>query len=1206
MHRLNTSSTSLDEIVEPVDLKQPPGDVVVLSFADSDLSALAAAWALEQHALPSVRLVHLRDLRHPMSVDLWIERVAIRAKVILVRLIGGLDWWRYGVEQLSVVARTHGIRLALLPGEDRDDPRLAEASTVPAGELDTLLRFFREGGRENLRTLLRRLGRHAGAGADSADLDLAGPTPLPRLAGYSPDLGAVGIDRLAASLAPGCPVVPIIFYRALLLSGDTAAIDALCEALSARGLAPAPLAITSLKEAAAAAFIRDALVRLRPAIVVATTAFAASGDAGDPTPLDGPDVPVLQAVIATTRRAAWRESPRGLGAADLAMHVVLPELDGRVLAGAIAFKDSLSPHAELAFTSLASRPEPDRIAAVADRVAALARLRGRPRAERRIAVLMPDYPGAPGRTGYAVGLDVPASVVALFGDLAAAGYDVRDAPQTSGALLEALDVGRAACGHPPLKGEGRTAEGSPGWGEAADAGDTIGGATPSPPPGPLTWADLPPPGGGGPGAPICDCPVSLPLSVYIQLLADLPAKLATRIHHAWGNPAEDPDVQDSAFRFRVGVYGNVVVALPPDRGRPTDRRADYHDPALPPRHALVAFWLWLRHVFRADALVHMGAHGTVEWLPGKAVALTATCFPEAIVGALPVFYPFIVSNPGEAAQAKRRIAAVTIGHLPPPLVAADLSGDALRLERLVDEYAQADGLDRRRRERIAALILEAAPGLGREAGIDANAGADEVLRRIDAWLCDLKDLSIKDGLHVYGRASLAESADPSWQVSAAAESSALLAALDGSRIPPGPAGAPARGRRDVLPTGRNLFVADPRMLPTPTAMELGERAAAEVIRCYLQAHGEMPRALVIDLWGSATLRTGGEEIAQGLSLMGCRPTWDAATGRVTGIEVLPPAAMARPRVDVTWRISGLFRDIFPAQIALIDAAVRAIARREETTDENPLAAACRCLSVPRPPHPYPPRHAGEGQGGGGGAEEDRVGSPARIFGTAPGAYGAGVEDVIGREDRAAIGAAYLASASHAYGGPEGGATPMPEAFAERIARADLLVHPGDDPGRDLLEGAEDVAFVGGFAAAAAAFGRAPDLIMLDVTDPQRPRARPLSAALARIVRARAVNPRFIAGQMRHGPRGAAELAETVDRLIGFAQTTDAVASTLVDLLHEAYVADPRVRTFLLRENPTAARAIAERLDMARRNGWWHPRRNDIDADLGALMAEAAS
>ncbi len=370
-----------------------------------------------------------------MSVDLWIERVGGHAKVILVRLIGGLDWWRYGVDRLAATARERGIALAVLPGEDRDDPRLAEASTLPPEELGHLLRFFREGGAENLRALLRRLARHAGA-----RLDVPEPRPLPRLAGYLPGSGAVDLDRLAASLPPGRPVVPVVFYRALLLAADTAAIDALCAALAERGLAPAPLVITSLKEPAAAAFVREALARLAPAAIVTTTAFAAGGAPGEATPLDGPGVPVFQAVLATTKRAAWRDSPRGLGAADLAMHVVLPELDGRVLAGAVAFKDALPALEGLAFTAFANRPEPDRIAAVAERVAALVRLAATKRAERRVAVLMPDYPGAPGRAGYAVGLDVPASVVALLADLAAAGYGVEGAPATS--------EGAARCAEP--------------------------------------------------------------------------------------------------------------------------------------------------------------------------------------------------------------------------------------------------------------------------------------------------------------------------------------------------------------------------------------------------------------------------------------------------------------------------------------------------------------------------------------------------------------------------------------------------------------------------------------------------------------------------------------------------------------------------------------------------------------------------------------
>jgi cobaltochelatase CobN len=1114
MHLLTTSSTNLDEVVEAVDLAQPPGDIAILSFADSDLAGLAAAWDAERGAVPSMRLAHLRDLRHPMSVDLWIDRVGAHAKVILVRLLGGLDWWKYGIERLAVLAREGGGMLAVLPGEDRDDPRLEAASSIPPDELRRLLRYFREGGIGNLRALLRRLAHHAGYA-----LEVPEPARLPRLAGYRPGQGPLTLDRLMQTVTPGCPIVPIIFYRAMLLAGDTAPIDALCAALAARGLAAAPLIVTSLKDTEAAAFLSTAFATLNPAAVVTMTGFAASGS-DTPSVLDALDVPLFQVVSATTRRAAWRDSPRGLGAADLAMHVVLPELDGRVLTGVVAFKDMLAPSEELAFTALASRAEPDRVEAAADRIAAWVRLQSLPRHERRVAILMPDYPGAKDRAGYAVGLDVPASVLAALADLAVAGYAVDGAPKTSRALLDGLARG--------------------------------------------------------------DDDAALTLEDYARLLACAPRSAVEKIHEAWGDPLHDPDIRDGAFRFRAQKFGDILVALPPDRGRVSERRADYHDPQLPPRHALVAFGLWLRHVVRADALIHMGAHGTLEWLPGKAVALTRACFPEIVTGALPVVYPFIVSNPGEAAQAKRRIAGVTIGHLPPPLTTGGPSGAAHQLELLLDEYAQADGLDRRRRERLAGLIVETAQrsGLAREAGVADTVGPDEALKRIDAWLCDLKDLAIKDGQHIYGRAPEGHD-DIAWRDSAEAERLALIAALDGRRISAGPAGSPARGRRDVLPTGRNLFTADPRTLPTPTATEIGRLAANEVVRGYLQSHGEPPRAAVIDLWGSATLRTGGEEIAQGLALMGCRPIWDHASGRITGVEVLPVAVIGRARVDVTWRISGLFRDLFPAQIALIDAAVQAVAAREEDDEDNPLVANRRTLS------------------GIGAARLDR------IFGTAPGAYGAGVEELLGGDvGNNEIGRAYLAAASHVYSGGEVNAGAAPGAFAARVACADMLVHTGDDPGRDLLEGAEDVAFVGGFAAAAKMLGRAADLVMLDMTEPQRPRARSLSAALARIVRARAVNPRFIAGQMRHGPRGAAEFAETVDRLVNFAQTTEAVRSELFDLLHTAYVEDPVVRSFLLRENPAAAAAIAQQFEAARRRGFWHPRRNDVDAGLAALRAEA--
>ncbi|WP_292638000.1 cobaltochelatase subunit CobN, partial [Mesorhizobium sp.] len=983
------------------------------------------------------------------------------------------------------------------------------------------------------------------------------------------------------------PIIPILFYRSMLLAADIAPIDALFEALSARGMVPVPIFVSSLKDPASLAFVETALSTLKPAAIITATAFASGAEPGVETLFDRAGVPVFQVIVATTRHDIWQNNQRGLAPADLAMHVVLPELDGRILAGAISFKGESETDPALAFRAFANRPEPDRVAQVANRVEVFIRLQRTPRAERKLAILIPDYPSAPGRTGYAVGLDVPSSVLAMLHDLREQGYAVEEIPQTPRALLDELERGDEGLRLEDyldflaeLPAEARkTVEAA--WGQpATDPVPAESQRRPSTlPPSVLpdispTWGEIVPSPTVSPTTNISERggTAKLPISPQVgEMSGRTEGGVKDRLR---------PQPTTANFPFRAATFGNITVALAPDRGRSTNRRADYHDPTLPPRHALIAFGLWLRKSLGVHALIHVGAHGTLEWLPGKTVALSETCFPEIVTGPLPVIYPFIVSNPGEAAQAKRRIAAVTLGHLPPPLTGAGLDESQHQLERLVDEYAQADGLDRRRRDRLAKLIVETAQktGLASEAGVAKTDAPDEALRRIDAWLCDLKDFAIKDGLHIYGRAPEGET-DPLRKQSAAAEKAALLAALDGRHVVAGPAGAPARGRRDVLPTGRNLFTSDPRTMPTPTSFDLGRAAADEVLRSYMQSHGDWPRSLVIDLWGSASLRTGGEEIAQGLALMGCRPQWDSATGRVTGIEVLPPATLGHPRVDVTWRISGLFRDMFPTQIALIDAAANAVAARDEDASENPLAAKTRA---------------------------DGKTSP-RIFGTSPGTYGAGVEDLLSSGDWAAreeIGRAYLDATSHAYGGAEGEGISAPGAFEDRIAEADLLVHTGDDPGRDILEGSADVAFIGGFSAALAALGKNADVIVLDTTDPQKPKPRSVGEAVSRVVRARAVNPRFIAGQMRHGPRGASEFAETVDRLVGFAETTYAIPGALIEAVHDAYLGDAIVRAFILRENPAAAKVIAERLLSARRRGLWHPLRNSIDDDLATLIAEA--
>lgn len=1104
MHLVAASSLLLEETGGPVDLEQAPADLVALSFSDSDLAAFGAACRAGAAGGLTLRLTLLARLSHPMSVDLWVDRVARHARVVLVRLLGGYDAWRYGCERLAQLAAQTGMKLVLLPGECRpDDERLASLSTVDSVTRSAVLSALRAGGEAGQRRALGLLAV------------LAGTPVVPEAAEAMPRCGfwsaETGIASPAEALQPEeGPLVLVVFYRSQLLAGDVEPVAALCRALVARGLRPLAAFVPGLRDEEAAAMLRAAVAMRPPSVVLTMTAFAGAADGL----FAALDAPLLQVVMATTGREIWEAGERGLRPADLAMHVVLPELDGRVLAGAISFKEDDGEVRR-------NRAVADRVEQVAERAAALVRLQRTPRVARRLALIMPDYPNAPGRAGYAVGLDVPASVLAILADLKAAGYGVGAIPATPRDLMASLE---------------------------STAGDGF-----------------------------------LSTAAYRSAFADLPAEVRVRVEVIWGPASQAGGVE--GFRFRFLACGNVMVGFAPDRGRADSRRADYHDPAVPPAHEMLAFGFWLRgaggEAPACDALIHLGAHGTLEWLPGKTVALSRCCFPEIVCGALPVVYPFIVSNPGEAAQAKRRIAAVTLGHLTPPLTGAGLSDGERALEQLMDEYATAEGLDRRRRDRLARLIVETARerGLAGAAGVDAGADADTVLRGIDAWLCDLKEAVLKDGHHIYGRAE--PGADDVRTASAAGERDGLLRALDGRAVAGGPSGAPARGRTDVMPTGRNLHAADPRTLPTPTAFALGQAAAGEVVRSHLQTHGDWPRTLVMDLYGSASLRTGGEDIAQGLALMGCRPVWDAATGRVSGIEVLPPAVLGRPRVDVTWRISGLFRDLFLNQIVLLDAAVTAVAARGAEAGDNPLAAAC----------------AGGGP------------PPPRIFGTPAGTYGSGIEQMLATGEwqaRTELGETYLAAASHAFSGADGAAHPAPGAFAARVAEADLLLHGQDDPARDLLEGNADSAFIGGFAAARDVVGGKADLIVLDTTRPERPRAQPLAQVLRRIVMMRAVNPRFIAGQMRHGPRGASELAETVDRLVAFAETTDAVAPDLIGALHEAYVADPAVRDFLLGQNPAAAGAVAARLMAARRRGLWQPRRNAVDAELALMADEAAA
>jgi cobaltochelatase CobN len=1154
MHVPRIETRTLDETVEALDLGQTPADIVFLSFSDSDLNALARAYDAFPEPKPTLRIASLAALRHPFSIDLYLEKVCARARLAVARVLGGADYWRYGVDELRALTGRSDVKLALLPGDRRPDARLDEASTLDSDGVGRMWRYFDEGGPENMAACLSYFASVIGGAAIA-------PPPAPVSA-----FGRFGAACFRAG--PGAAHALIVFYRSIYLANDLNPIEALACALRGKGFAVTSVFVTSLKDEAALSPLRAFLDGQRFDVVLNATAFSARLEESEGTALDALDAPILQVVLAGTSLDAWRASQRGLGPSDLAMHVALPEIDGRILTRAISFKAASARDAQTEFAAVAHQPLADRVEFVTALACRWASLRRTSPSDKRLACVLPDYPARGGRTGYAVGLDTPASAVVICETLRAAGYDVASGLNGQ-SLITALVEG-------PVE------------------------AT-------LTLAD------------------------YEDALATTPPGFRQSLFAAWGEPAQDRDLIDGAFQLRFMRLGKLIVAVQPDRGDAFSRKGDYHNLNLPPRHAYVAFYFWLARKEKVDAIIQLGAHGTLEWLPGKAVALSENCAPEVLLGATPVIYPFIVNNPGEAAQAKRRISAVTIGHLTPPLIAAGSYGATVELEGLFDEFAEAQALDPRRARAIAALILEQ----GRDSGLLKECAAndkppEEALVALDAWLCDLKEMRIGDGLHVFGRSP--ESADgfalpsatgeePGARVprgtsnvlttdprpadqrasvrtpvfrramvgrllrdgegvseriaaSGAAESLGLLRALGGRFVQPGPAGAPARGRLDVLPTGRNLYAIDPRAAPTRNAWEIGRRAAEEICKRYAQDHGEWPKRIVLDLWGSATMRTGGDDLAQAFALIGCRPTWDAVSTRVSGFEVTPLAMLGRPRVDVTLRISGLFRDVFPSQIALFAAAVRAVAALEESIDDNPLAGL---------------------QGA------------ARIFGAAPGAYGVGLGARIARgewTDRSELAETYLAATSHAYDG-EGDAREAAAEFRTRVAGAEAFVHVQDLPGQDALDADAFAEHEGGFAAAAAEAGAKPALYHLDSTAPADPKIRTLSQEIARALRGRAANPRWISGQMRHGHRGAAEIAQSLDNLYCFAAMTDAVESAQFDLIFDATLGDDSVRAFLVGANRQAAWHMAGVFEEAARRGFWLSRRNSSARILASVLKEAA-
>ncbi|MEV5505657.1 cobaltochelatase subunit CobN [Streptomyces orinoci] len=1172
--------------------------ILLLSTSDTDLLSARAAGGPVPYRLANPSRLVLDDL--PALLE--------GTELVVVRLLGGIRAWQEGLDQLLAGDRP----VVVLSGEQAPDAQLMEASTVPVGIAAEAHAYLAHGGPANLEQLARFLS----------------DTVLLTGHGFEPPAAAPAwgeLERTPRAANDG-PTVAVLYYRAHHMSGNTAFVDALCGAIEEAGGRALPLYVASLR-----APEPELIDALRGADAIVTTVLAAGGtrpaeasaggddESWDAGALASLDVPVLQALCLTGSRSTWEDNDEGLSPLDAATQVAVPEFDGRIITVPFSFKE-VDPDGLPSYVA-----DPERAARVAGIAVRHARLKHIAPAGKRIALVLSAYPTKHSRIGNAVGLDTPASAVALLRRLREEGYDFGTEPVPG---LESGDGDELI--YALIEAGGHDQD----W---------------------LTEEQL------------ARNPVRIPAADYRRWYARLPRELRESVEEHWGPPpgemfvdrSRDPEGEIVLAALR---RGNLLILIQPPRGFGENPVAIYHDPDLPPSHHYLAAYRWIAATredggFGADAMIHLGKHGNLEWLPGKNAGLSAACGPDAALGDLPLVYPFLVNDPGEGTQAKRRAHATLVDHLVPPMARADSYGDIARLEQLLDEYAAISAMDPAKLPAIRAQIwtLIQAARLDHDLGLDDRPdddGFDDFLLHVDGWLCEVKDAQIRDGLHVLGGAptgpervnlvlsilrarqiwggttalpglrealGLDESAatrtdadaaeeraralveameEAGWDPSAVAgvaqghpqpvadilefaarevvprlaattdELEHAVHALAGGFVPAGPSGSPLRGLVNVLPTGRNFYSVDPKAVPSRLAWETGQALADSLLERYRTDEGKWPESVGLSLWGTSAMRTAGDDVAEALALLGIRPVWDDASRRVTGLEPVALAELGRPRIDVTLRISGFFRDAFPHVIGLLDDAVRLAASLDEPDADNFVRAHTRADLA---------EHGDERR------------ATTRIFGSRPGTYGAGLLQLIDSRDwrtDADLAEVYTVWGGYAYGrGLEG--RPARAEMETAYKRIAVAAKNTDTREHDIADSDDYFQYHGGMVATVRALkGTAPAAYIGDSTRPETVRTRTLVEETSRVFRARVVNPRWIEAMRRHGYKGAFELAATVDYLFGYDATTGVVPDWMYDKLTQTYVLDEENRAFLQEANPWALHGIAERLLEAESRGMW--------------------
>ena len=1274
--------------------------ILLVTTADTDLLTADRALAeLTYPDFPQVRAFNPSKLDTPEAQAELLDAVASSSAVVL-RLLGGKRAMPEAFDRLVQLCHSLGVPLVACPGHQEWDEDLISACSVSVAEVDTVFAYLMRGGVANLRNLFIFL-------SDSycdTSFGPEAPAPAPWEGIYHPDVtesfDAEGFTR--ERFSPGKPAVGVLFYRAHWMSGNLQAVDALIRRLEDLGADVLPIFSFSLKHnpadepgqdgtdekdgptRALSQYLAQPDGSPRVHCVINTMGMSmgdlskegttiASGWAVDY--LEQLNIPVIQAIMSTGTEEQWQDSSLGLGPIDTAMSVALPEFDGRIISVPISFKEETDQHESGRMSGQLQRyvPQPDRVDLVARLAVKWAWLRLKPNDEKKVAIILSNYPTKDARIGNAVGLDTPASVVRILNALSEAGYQVSDIPENGDELVHRI-IERCSNDLDSLTEE-----------QLRLAVGHVDGRQ------------------------------------YAEWYADFPEKVKQELLESWGEPPGQVYRTNGSLAVAGIDLGNVFVGLQPPRGFGQNPIAVYHSPDLTPTHHYIAYYRWIRDVFQADAMIHVGKHGTLEWLPGKGIGLSEACYPELALQDMPLFYPFIINNPGEGAQAKRRAHATIIDHLIPAMTTADSYGDIARLEQLLDEHYQCQTLDPAKLPILEAQIWD----LCKEAELNRDLGVDtqpddfaEFILHIDGYLCEIKDAQIRDGLHTLGevpqeeqligllcalsrldsdgvpslRKSMAEALGfdyaglleepgialsdgiPKALANMDTESTArirgdvverlellcrqayrdmsltgfdpekssqvvdrllgsrdtqtervlghaaktvypalmrtsdeignLLRGLEGCFVPAGPSGAPTRGMVNVLPTGRNFYSVDPKTIPSQAAWEMGQGLAQGLLDKYLEEEGAYPEMVGLVVWGTSAMRTHGDDIAQILCLLGVRPVWQEESRRVTGIEVIPLAELGRPRIDVTIRISGFFRDAFPNLIDLLDQAVQLVASLDESPADNMIVKHLKEDEEPSPSAPLP-----EGEGKREGQGEGTIAPLYRIFGSKPGSYGAGILQALDErnwdtvQDLAEV---YAAWGGYAYTRQEHGISARQE-FRKRFSQIVVAAKNQDNREHDIFDSDDYMQYHGGMIATVRALtGQNPRQFLGDSSDPSRPRQRDLQDEARRVFRSRVVNPKWINSMKRHGYKGAFELAATVDYMFGYDATAQVIDDWMYRDVTESYVFDPETQQFFKESNPWALKGIVERLLEAIQRGLWESPPEDMQQRLQELYLELES